>query len=91
VQRVGIIAQCDAGVGFEEVDVNPLVEIDDVFALGVDFDEYFVLAHLFDDFADVGAGFLEVVEFFAEHSDFGVCFVAAGFEALEVGCSFLDC
>lgn len=48
------------------------------------------MSHLFDDLADVASWFLEVVEFFTEHADFGVEFVASGFEALEVGCSFGD-
>jgi hypothetical protein len=47
------------------------------------------LAHLFDYFSDVGSWFLEVVEFFAEHADFGVECVAVCFEALEVSCAFL--
>jgi len=44
---------------------------------------------LFDYFSDVGSGFLEVVEFFPEHADFGVEGVAVCFEALEVSCAFL--
>lgn len=47
------------------------------------------MAHLFDYFSDVGSGFLEVVEFFPEHADFGVEGVAVCFEALEVCCAFL--
>jgi len=64
MQGVGIVAECDAGVGSQGIYVDSLVEIDNIFPLGVDFDEYFVLAHLFDDFSYIGTGFLEMVKFF---------------------------
>jgi hypothetical protein len=37
---------------------------------------------LFNNLADVAAGFLEMMELFAEHPDFGVEFIATGFETL---------
>ena len=86
---VGIILECDAGVGFEIVDVNIFINVDYVFSLWIDFDKDLLLAHLFDYFSDVRSWFLEVVEFFAEHADFGVECVAVCFEALEVSCAFL--
>ena len=86
---VGIILECNAGVGFEVVDINVFINVDYVFTLWVDFNKDLLLAHLFDYFSDVGSWFLEVVEFFAEHADFGVECVAVCFEALEVSCAFL--
>jgi len=89
VYSVGIILECNAGVGFEVVDINVFINVDYVFTLWVDFNKDLLLAHLFDYFSDVGSWFLEVVEFFAEHADFGVECVAVCFEALEVSCAFL--
>ncbi len=86
---VRIILERDAGVGLEVVNVNVLVDVDDVFSLRVDFDKDLLLTHLFDDFSNVRAWFLEVVEFFAQHADFGVEGVAVGFEALQVGSAAL--
>jgi hypothetical protein len=44
---------------------------------------------LFDYFSTVGSGFLEMMEFFAEHADFGVEGIAVCFEALEVSSAAL--
>jgi hypothetical protein len=90
MQAVRIVPERHASVGLQVVDVDILVNVHDVLPLGVDFNEYLLLSHGFDDLADVGAGFLEVMEFLAEHSDGGVEFVAAGFETGEVGGSGVD-
>lgn len=82
--RIRIILERDSDIRFEIINVDILINIDDVFSFWVDFDEDLLLTHLFNDFADVGAGFLEMVEFFAEHADFGVEGVTVGFEALKV-------
>mmetsp|Transcript_41039 Transcript_41039/g.49326 ORF Transcript_41039/g.49326 Transcript_41039/m.49326 type:complete len:282 (+) Transcript_41039:382-1227(+) len=72
VERVAIVPEGYSRVRFQEIDIDPLIEIDHVFAFGVDLHQHFFETHLFHDFSDVRARFLEMVEFFAEHSDTGV-------------------
>ena len=86
---IGIIFERHAGVGFEIINVDIFVNVDNVFSFRVDFDENLFLAHWFDNFSNIGSGFLEVVEFFPEHADFGVEGIAVCFETLEVCCAFL--
>ena len=90
VQRVGIVPHGDTSVGLEVVDVDPLVEINDVFALGIDLHQDLLLAHLLDDLADVRAGLLQVIQLLPKHPDLGVQLIPPGLEPLEVGRSLLN-
>ncbi len=88
---IGIILECDACVGFEIIDINVLVNVDDVLSLRVDFDKDVLRAHLLDDFSHVRSRFLEVMKLLTEHSDLGIECVSVGLEALEVCRAGLYC
>mmetsp|Transcript_13197 Transcript_13197/g.33484 ORF Transcript_13197/g.33484 Transcript_13197/m.33484 type:complete len:417 (-) Transcript_13197:74-1324(-) len=84
VEGVGVVAEGHAGRGGDGVDVDGFVDVDDVFALGVDLDENLLLGHHLDDLADVGAGLVEKDQLLSKVSDSRVELVALRLEAAEV-------
>lgn len=89
VQRVGIVPHGDTGVGLKVVDVDPLVEINDVFALGIDLDQDLLLTHLLDDLSDVRTRLLQMIQLLPKHPDLGIQLIPPGLEPLEISGSLL--
>mmetsp|Transcript_2966 Transcript_2966/g.5482 ORF Transcript_2966/g.5482 Transcript_2966/m.5482 type:complete len:378 (-) Transcript_2966:7-1140(-) len=90
VQSVRIVAKCHTRIGFERMNVNILVQIDDVLSLGINFDQHLGLSHLFHHFSHVTPRLLQVVELFAQHAHLGIQLIATSLEALQIGKAFLD-
>ena len=90
LQLVRIREQGDPFPNGEFGRVDGFGDVDDVFALRVDLDEYLFCAHHFHDLADVGARLLEQAEFLAEEPHARVVVVALGFEAAEFGLTLDD-
>ena len=86
MQRVAVVAQCDACAGRAlrlQVDVGR--RVDYILPLGVHLHQHLVLAHHLHHLADVAARVLQLLQLVAQSPHARVQFVALSLEAAQVG------
>lgn len=68
MQSVTLVAESNPGIGCDVIDVDVLVDVDDEFSFGMDFDQNLLLVHRLHHLANVGTLLLEKLELFSQHS-----------------------